>query len=150
MPPVEGELEPELEASAEGGATAPRALDWLWPPWYAKLWWISIAIFWTGAIVVSWVDVPRIPTEGGYIDYVAMILHPQAALPVLGFGFVRKWLDFQRSQAEKSDLGDDLPSGHRGIGFHRPMSFLSDPFDPRSPLNPTNPINSQYRWRHRR
>lgn len=148
MIPAESESEPPIGVTAEGGATAPRASDWLWRPWYAKLWWISIAIFWTGALVVPWVDVPGIPAEGGYLDYVAMILHPQVALPVLGFGFVRKWLDFQLSRPNESDVPEDLLDGDGRMGSHRPRSYLTDPFDPRSIANSINPVSRQWRDRH--
>ncbi|PKP95782.1 MAG: hypothetical protein CVT74_18665 [Alphaproteobacteria bacterium HGW-Alphaproteobacteria-13] len=27
----------------------PAAADWLWRPWYAKLWWAAIPIYWAAA-----------------------------------------------------------------------------------------------------
>src|SRR3546814_7287152 len=34
-------------------ARPPVARNWLWKPWYAKLWWAAIPVYWTGAVALG-------------------------------------------------------------------------------------------------
>ena len=36
-------------ASTADTVRDPVARDWLWKPWYAKLWWAAIPVYWAGA-----------------------------------------------------------------------------------------------------
>lgn len=128
-------------------SSAPRVGDWLWRPWYAKLWWISIAVFWTVGGVAACLDIRSFPPRSGYFDYLAMVLHPQAALPVLGFGYILKLFATQDTVLSEDDADEDLYAGNGSMGFHRPLDYLADPTDPRSPLNPLNPLSPTYRNR---
>lgn len=126
----------ETEAQA---TRRPRLLEWIWHPWYAKLWWAAIAAFWAGAWIFPALGIQRLPVSDTALIYVAIILHPQTALPVLGFGYVRALFTLP---TDDSDAADDLDdAGGDGFGRHRFMSYLSDPSDPRSPLNPANPAS---------
>ncbi len=127
-------------------AGLPRLGDYLWRPWYARLWWISIALLWTAALIVSLFDI-RLHPEEAYIQYLAFVLHPQVALPVLGFGFVWRWLEYQRSNpGEQAEDEEDFYDGVGRTGFDRPISFVSNPHDLSSPLNPANPELLPVSW----
>lgn len=141
----------EVPCSAEATpkAAAPRVLEWIWHPWYAKLWWAAIATYWGSALLVSWLGIRRLPVDRDVLMYAGMILHPQVALPVLGFGYVRALLKYHRDHGdsaaddvEGADWRDDV--AHGLFGRDRFMAYLSDPADPRSPLSRYNPANSHY------
>lgn len=143
------------EPVAKAATHRPRLIDWIWRPWYAKLWWIAIALFWLGAITIPWLGVQRLPVDASVLLGVALFLNPQAALPVLGFGYARKLLKYYRDQEDSdTDFDEDMNRhddfSHGLFGRSRFMSYLSDPADPRSPLNSLNPANWRYRERRHR
>lgn len=138
----------QAEPSASSEVDAPRAIDWIWRPWYARLWWGAIALFWAVATLYPLLEIRRFPVSSTALMYVAMILHPQAALPVLGFGYLRALFKYQtelRNTTEEDEAGveDHDPFSH-GLFGHDLMSYLSDPSDPRSPLSPLNPAHPHY------
>ncbi|WP_239019057.1 hypothetical protein [Sphingobium terrigena] len=133
----------EPVAPAEEGVR-PRASDYLWRPWYAKLWWAAIPIYWAG--MAASLKVP--PLQDFYASalagYFNVLFFPMTALMVLGVGYARVVLD---RLAEESVPGE--PSDHdfgpgRRVGAP-PPGF--DPLDPRSGAlwigNPSN-ILRQY------
>jgi hypothetical protein len=128
---------------------APRLSQWLWHPWYAKLWWKAAALFWI-AFILEEAFVPRslfqplFQEYEGWILAVTFLFHPFLILPVLGFGWLYAMFN-QPGGVDHDDYSEDLYGGS-SIGFHRPhsLSFLSDPTDIRSPLNPLNPINRMH------
>lgn len=137
------------DMAAEARAGRPRLRDWVWRPWYAKLWWTAIALFWLASLAVSWLGFHRLPVDASVLLFMAIVLHPQAALPVLGFGYARALLKHRRhygvSATDDDEIGyrrDDF--SHGLFGRDRFMSYLSDPADPRSPLSRLNPANPHY------
>src|SRR3546814_20634647 len=46
------------DCPTEAQPKAPRLSQWLWRPWYAKLWWKTAAIFWV-AFILEEAFVPR-------------------------------------------------------------------------------------------
>jgi hypothetical protein len=74
---------PELEIPQ------PVAADWLWRPWYAKLWWAAIPIYW--ATMATSLKTPALSPlfETGLAGYLYVLFFPPTALLVLGFGFIR-------------------------------------------------------------
>lgn len=107
----------------------PRAGDWLWRPWYAKLWWGSAVIFW--ALILA---VPGYLLPVAIVVPVGVLLHPFVIVPVLGFGFFRAWFGFQFGAGNGEGLAwsqhDDF---RRHIAAFRRM-------------DPTNPANPRYFW----
>jgi len=105
---------------------SPRAADWLWRPWYAKLFWTSSALYWIGLYAL--LLVPN--DQQNYYVANAMILlifafNPITVLVVLGYGFLKakvacgEW----ETNAEKAP--------------HSPKSLIdpyTDSFDMRSGL----------------
>lgn len=99
----------------------PSILEWIWRPWYAKLWWIAIPVYWApgGLPGFRWF-VPIYTSSVGI--FLNIFLLPLTALMILGFGYFRQRLD--------ADGWDD-PAGARSPG--RPHWWL-DPLDPMSPF----------------
>lgn len=83
MPPME----------FEAATAQPKAADWLWRPWYAKLWWAAIPIYWAAA--AASLKVPALATfyNSAAAGFLNVAFFPPTALLVLGFGFARAWLD---------------------------------------------------------
>jgi hypothetical protein len=149
--PVETTLE---NKEHEGLAELPRPSAWLWRPWYAKLWWAAIPIWWVGVAVSTRVDFLESFYRGGFAGYLNILFFPMTALMVLGVGYVGERLDsfvgqgegrplsHQEAEAERQRVWED----HERM-VERSRAF-SDPFDPRSgPLwigNPSNPLNPDY------
>ncbi|BBB11256.1 MAG: hypothetical protein BGO58_10125 [Sphingopyxis sp. 65-8] len=135
---------PELEIPQ------PAAADWLWRPWYAKLWWAAIPIYWTVAAASLKNPALRPFFESAFAGYLTILFFPLTALLVLGFGFVRAWLDrpfagdplsdeeieeLERIKIEQETLR--YPPDHL-----RPVGDIYDPFSGTiyigNPLSPNN------------
>lgn len=75
---------------AQQSISSPRARDWLWRPWYAKVWWTMTLLYWIGLEALI-----TVPFEHRDIDLVTtmvllvFILNPIAVTVVLGYGFLR-------------------------------------------------------------
>jgi hypothetical protein len=130
MTPVESEPEPAVEASAEGGTVAPRASDWLWRPWYAKLWWAAIPIYWLPAGAPFKINAMVGFYSSGIAQYLNIVFLPITALVVLGFGYARRlreagyWLEVYR------------PEHNRASALHRRTPYGPPAYaDPLSPLS---------------
>jgi hypothetical protein len=140
---------PPSPANAEIQPTA--AADWLWRPWYAKLWWATIPIYWAGAAGSL-----KIPALAAFYDsvlagYLNMLFFPPTALLGLGLGFASAWLEarpmygdplsdeeideLERIKIEQEMLWD--PPDHL-----RPVGDIYDPFSGTiyigNPLSPNN------------
>jgi hypothetical protein len=84
----------------EADIQQPKAVDWLWHPWYAKLWWAAISLYWIAA--TASLNIPSIWAffESAFAGYLNVLFFPFTAVLVLGFGFVRAWID-----APEADVG---------------------------------------------
>lgn len=71
----------------------PVAADWLWRPWYAKLWWAAIPIYWAAA--AASLKIPALAPffESAVAGFINVLFFPPTTLLMLGFGFARAWLD---------------------------------------------------------
>lgn len=126
-------------------AARPHLRNWLWRPWYARAWWAGIAIFWIAAWLYPLFGIHKLPLSATVWMCLAMILHPQAAVLVLGLGYVRAL--FQRDREDDEASGDWEAEGSFGYGpirQDRSMVYRAGPADPRSPLSRLNPANSHY------
>ncbi|MCW6536060.1 hypothetical protein [Sphingomonas lycopersici] len=76
--------------SGQGRAEAPRASEWLWRPWYAKLWWALTLLYWLGleGLMLVPADHP-IFRWFGLIEFGVLIFNPLTVLAVLGRGYMR-------------------------------------------------------------
>lgn len=115
----------------------PRISDWVWKPWYARLWWSLTAIYWSvGALGFVYRPILEL-----YMTDVAYLLHvvfyPVFAFVLMAFGWARAWMDAM-------DLAEAHPEALNKLGWrrsHEPESFHErsrrefwDPSNPFSPL----------------
>lgn len=123
-----------------------RLRDWLWRPWYAKLWWSGVPVYWLGMLAAlkldALADVYR-SAAGGYLN---IFFFPPIVALVLSFGFIRRWLG-SLPAATDGEFDEDYFRDRRKYGPSG-MPWQFDPLDPRSgafwignPLNPLNPSN---------
>ncbi|WP_454890425.1 hypothetical protein [Sphingopyxis chilensis] len=109
----------------------PHASAWLWQPWYAKLWWGSIATYWAGkgaALYSPTLDDFYTSALAGFLN---IAFFPPLALMVLGLGFARAWFD--ASDWEFVEPTEEQMFPKRSVGGMRDPA--SDPLDPRSGLH---------------
>lgn len=131
----------------------PRLSAWLWKPWYAKLWWTAIPVWWVSMAVSTRVDSLEPFYRGWIAGYLNVLFFPMTALMVLGVGYVRSRLDGIVREGDGEPLsGEDaaaLFAKHHRDERERTMERLraqSNPMDPRSGslwignvMNPNNP-----------
>jgi len=118
----------EIMQLGQAGSDPLFASDWLWRPWYAKLWWRSVPLYWGGRMASV-----KFPAFSSFYDtllagYLAILCNPFIVLLLLGFGFVRAKLDcgdwvitpdVPERRPRPGDLSDpytdptDPRSGHR-------------------------------------
>lgn len=132
--------QPEIE-SAPGKPETDATLfaDYLWRPWYAKLWWAAIVIYW-GLVWLTDGRGPYTPLQKGILgSLINILLLPVTAALLLGFR------PLQRMSQPNGPGKDDVSDTWASFSWRRRRNYLSDPSDPRSPLSPLNPINRQWR-----
>ncbi len=119
-PLVEG-----LPASPEP-ARSLRLGDYLWQPWYAKIWWSAIPLYWLPAGGPTRISLLADYYDSGYAAIPNMIFLPVTAGLVLGFGYLRRLF----AEGQPADPNFDVGYGtRRGYGMPHPTM---DEFDPRS------------------
>jgi hypothetical protein len=136
------------------GPAAPKLSAWLWSPWYAKLWWAAVPVWWLGVAASSRLNALEIFYRGALAGYLNILFFPMTALMVLGVGYVRERLDGFAGPGDGTRLSDEeaLAVTTRVWEEHdRAMEDLAattDMFDPRSGVlwigNPLNPLNPGY------
>ncbi|MDR6116645.1 MULTISPECIES: hypothetical protein [unclassified Sphingomonas] len=114
------------------------ASDWLWRPWYAKLWWCTIPLYWGGRMASV-----KFPVLSSFYDsllagYLAIFCNPLIILLLLGFGFVRAklnrgdWVitpDVPEKMLRPGDLSDpytDPTDPRSGVRHLRHLGVLKD------------------------
>lgn len=143
------------EHQTESVAGEPKLSAWLWQPWYAKLWWTAIPVWWLGMAAAMRVDFLAAFYRGAIAGYLNVLFFPMTALMVLGVGYVRERLDEFVGSGDGKPLTDDEEEAflaRRRLEEHN--RFLdnigkgTDMFDPRSGSlwigNPLNPHNVGY------
>lgn len=116
------------EAQVTVGAVRPKAANWLWCPWYAKLWWAGIVAYWAGkggAMYSPTLDTFYTSVLAGFLN---ILFFPPLALMVLGLGFARAW--FVWSDWEFVEPTHEQMFPKRSVGGMRDP--YADPLDPRS------------------
>jgi len=144
MVPIENGDERQLDDASIAAAMRPHASDWLWRPWYAKLWWAGIPAYWIGAAASVKIEALAGFYDTAFAGYCNVLFFPMTALLVLGAGFARAWIEALPTDGYFS-FDDDLQWSRRGFGDPDPSI---DMFDPNSgalyvgsPLNPLNAIH---------
>lgn len=107
----------------------PRIGTWVWSPWYAKVWWSCIAVYWSGraaSLHYERLDDLYTSTPAAYLNLVFM---PMTPFLLLGIGFVWAWMDHHGLEFGPPDA--DCRPPKRSVGGW--LDPVSDPLDPRSP-----------------
>lgn len=106
-----------------------RLSTWLWRPWYAKLWWTLIPIYWLAMGEPTRPEFLHSFAHSGYAFIGNTIFLPITALLALGAGYIRRALVIGRLMS----LDRDVASGmNRSPGLPSP---IFDEFNPRSGPN---------------
>lgn len=117
--------------------------NWIWRPWYAKLWWSGVPIYWLGMLASLKIDALAEIYHSAAGGYLNVLFFPPIAALVLSFGFLRQWLGSLPAQ-EGGELDDDYLRDRKRYGPSG-MPWEFDPLDPRSGVHwngsPLNPIN---------
>lgn len=119
------------DETPEHQADTLRIGDWLWQPWYAKLWWLGSATYWIGKAVSFTVPALDEFYTSAWAGFLNIAFFPPLALMVLGLGFVRAW--FAQSDWEFVEPTHEQMFPRRSVGGMRDPA--SDPLDPRSGLH---------------
>ena len=123
-----------------------RLRNWLWRPWYAKLWWSGVPVYWLGMLATLKLDALAEVYRSAAGGFLNVLFFPPIVAIVLSFGFLRHWL--ASLPAHDPDEMDDggLWNSRRFGPSRMPRQF--DPPDPASgPLwvgNTLNPMNPGY------
>ena len=128
---------------------------WLWKPWYAKLWWTAIPVWWLGMAASTKVESLAGFYGGALAGFLNVLFMPMTALVVLGAGYVRDWMDSVVGQGEGRPLSDEEEEDllaeetlQEQIRFMNDMRLGTNIFDPRSGGlwigNANNPDNGAY------
>ncbi|MBV1686375.1 hypothetical protein KRR38_01475 [Novosphingobium sp. G106] len=112
----------------------PILSHWVWRPWYAKLWWSSIAVYWTlglGALLFEPLSDFYSSTLAGFLN---IAFYPVFALFILSIGWMMAWKDALDYVAEHPETENTLgwewqPYDFAGEWTRR----LNDTTDPASP-----------------
>ncbi|CAM4218405.1 MAG: hypothetical protein ACOY4N_00010 [Pseudomonadota bacterium] len=127
------------------------ATDWLWRPWYAKLWWTTIPAWWIGMAAST-----RVPALGSFYDsalagFLNILFFPPTALMVLGVCYVQQRLTLFPMSGESALLSDEATDAMayleaEDVRALEEFKASTDIYDPRSgglfignPLSPQNP-----------
>lgn len=106
-----------------------RLRDWLWRPWYARLWWTGMVAYWAGATLSLYFRSLTAFYDSVLAGYFNVAFYPPFILVILGAGYVR-------AKLTKGDwvLTDSNPvtwRNERSVGGY--LDPIADPLDPRSP-----------------
>lgn len=112
--------------SNDAAPVRPRPADWFWRPWYAKLWWAAIPLYWLPAGGPTRIDALQVFYKSGWALVPNLLLLPITALLFLGFGYFRELLAIGSAASDWYDYDAGEP---RRAGFPHPTM---DEFDPRS------------------
>lgn len=139
----------------QSGRPLPKLAVWIWRPWYAKLWWAAIPVWWLGTLAATRISPLGAFYGGALAGYLNILFYPMTALMVLGVGYVRERLDGFVGTGDGTPLSDEEEDEEafyrrRDLEEHDRLAKRwragFDPSDPRSgplwignPLNPTNP-----------
>ncbi|MBO9379514.1 hypothetical protein GG804_22330 [Sphingomonas histidinilytica] len=116
----------------------PGVRDWLWRPWYAKLWWAAIPVWWVGLAASTKVAPLAEFYSSALAGFLNVFFFPMTALMVLGVGWARMRLDHLSAvETEGYELdGETLmqirQARERHMEAFSNLNAATDIYDPRS------------------
>lgn len=129
----------------------PRASDWLWRPWYAKLWWSAVPIWWAGMAMSTKIAPLADFYDGALAGFLNILFFPMIALMVLGLGYAQHWLAHFPPPADSGPLSEEQAAmvaqlDEEDLRSVEAFKARTNIYDPRSgglfignPLSPQNP-----------
>lgn len=84
-----------IESSHEGEdlscqRTSPRASNWFWRPWYAKLLWALSLAYWIGLCAMMLTPVDWLSSfVAGAMILLVFLFNPIAVMAILGYGYLK-------------------------------------------------------------
>lgn len=116
--------EPGQMDEAAPQAPSPRAADWFWRPWYAKLYLALALLYWIGLELMMTIPYDRLNISlANTMVLLIFVFNPVTVIAILGYGFLKakvacgEWI-----------ITPGPPSQRSGIDPY------TDPTDPRSGL----------------
>ena len=128
MDPVSVEMERQVP-SAGTAPFRPSASMWLWRPWYAKVWWVAIAIYWCGRVASYWNGAAAEFYSTSFAGILNIAFFPPAAMLILSIGFARAWFAWSGWE-----FGEPTDQTHTTRPIGGLKDRYSDPLDPQSGL----------------
>ncbi|MHA6767755.1 hypothetical protein ACX376_10550 [Sphingobium ummariense] len=128
------ELDPTPE-EALAPAPSPRAADWFWRPWYAKLYWALALLYWIGLELM--ITMPFDQLNIYLVNTMVLLIfvfNPITVVAVLGYGFLKakvacgEWVitPGPPSQRPMIDPCTDPFDIRSGSIFHRHIGLMKD------------------------
>lgn len=69
---------------------SPRARDWFWRPWYAKLTWALTLLYWIGLELMITIPYDQLNTYlANTMVLLISVFNPVTVIAVLGYGFLK-------------------------------------------------------------
>jgi hypothetical protein len=141
-----------MSAQEDAPSKRSTAFDHIWHPWYAKVWWISIPLYWVGAAASLRMPAMAEFYTSALAGFLNALFVPTTALLVLGFGFIRDWFNSPPLSNGGILTGEEIDALDREWAEHRrrvdppdhlrPVGDIYDPFSGTSYVgNPLSPFN---------
>ena len=79
-----------VEQTEEARPPSPRAADWFWRPWYAKLYWVTALLYWIGLEIMMAIPYDRVNSSvANTMVLLIFVFNPISVISVLGYGFLK-------------------------------------------------------------
>ncbi|WP_404337798.1 hypothetical protein AB2M62_03320 [Sphingomonas sp. MMS12-HWE2-04] len=111
-----------------------RLSDSIWKPWYAKLWWGAIPIYWLPASGPTGIELIDAFYRSKLFPYTSPFFLPLTAFLILAFGYLSRRLETAPCE---QDFMPPLKRPWEQPGYLEPTEDANDP-------------RSGWRWVHRR
>lgn len=105
-----------------------RLCDWIWRPWYAKLWWSTMPVYWAGRAASLKIVALAEFYNSFLAACLAVVFNPLVVAVLLGFGYIKAKLGRGELVITPSTPNPFYRSPSMG-GWSDPYT---DPLDPRS------------------
>lgn len=115
---TETETEPMQDDDQAGPIDGLGLSHWLWRPWYAKLWWAAIPVYWLVMGEPTRPEFLNAFADSGYAVVTNVLFIPITTLFALGAGFFRQAAVDGRLDAPQSDWMAPIIRPPEGTGWN--------------------------------
>jgi len=149
MVPIENGDERQPDDASIAAPPRPHASDWLWHPWYAKLWWSAVPVYWIGAAASVKIEALAGFYDTAFAGYCNVLFFPMTVLLVLGVGFARAWIEALPTDGAVPWSEQEIIWPRHELGKPDPSIDMFDPYSGTlyigNALNPLNAVHDQHR-----